>query len=184
MASMSGSDASRVLERRFRIALLAIIAVAVVLRALFPTADPPWNPTVGIVWHDEGAWVHNARNRALWGTWSLDAWNPLYIAPVFTLLEYASFATFGVGLWQARLVSEVAGVVSVLLLALGTRRMAGHTAGIIAGALLATHYVYVMYNRAALMETPMVAFMVAGWYCYVRAQDRPAWRVAAGVCAL
>src|SRR5919106_3253168 len=117
MASMSGSDASRVLERRFRIALLAIIAVAVVLRALFPTADPPWNPSVGIVWHDEGAWVHNARNRALFGVWSLDAWNPMYIAPVFTGLEYVSFAAFGVGVRQARLVSEIAGCLSVLLLA-------------------------------------------------------------------
>ena len=38
-----------------------------------------------------------------------DAWNPMYIAPVFTGLEYVSFATFGVGVWQARLVSEVTG---------------------------------------------------------------------------
>ena len=47
--------------------------------------------SVGIVWHDEGAWVHNARNRALWGTWRTDDWNPVFIAPVFTALEYASF---------------------------------------------------------------------------------------------
>jgi 4-amino-4-deoxy-L-arabinose transferase-like glycosyltransferase len=177
---MSGSDATR----RFLLALLGIMAVAVALRALFPTADPPWNPSVGIVWHDEGAWTHNARNRALWGVWSLDAWNPLYIAPVFTLLEYLSFSVFGVGLWQARLVSIVAGIASVALLALGTRRLAGDTAGLIAGALVATNYVYVMYNRAALMEASMAAFIVAGWYCYVRAQERPAWGVAAGICAL
>jgi 4-amino-4-deoxy-L-arabinose transferase-like glycosyltransferase len=105
------------------------MAVAMALRAFFPTADPPWHTTVGVVWHDEGAWVHNARNRALWGVWSLDAWNPMYVAPVFTLLEYLSFSVFGVGLWQARLVSMVAGVASVALLALGTRRVAGDTAG-------------------------------------------------------
>jgi 4-amino-4-deoxy-L-arabinose transferase-like glycosyltransferase len=171
---------------RVAAAVVIVAAVAVALRALFPAADPPWNPSVGIVWHDEGAWVHNARNRALYGSWLVDhdAWNPLFIAPVFTALEYASFAVFGVGVRQARLVSEVAGLVSVLLLALGVRRVAGGPAGLIAGALLATNYVYVMYNRAALMETPMVAFMVAAWYCYVRAQDRPAWGIAAGVCAL
>jgi 4-amino-4-deoxy-L-arabinose transferase-like glycosyltransferase len=171
-------------SRRFGVALLGIMALAIALRVLFPTADPPWNPFVGIVWHDEGAWVHNARNRALWGVWSTDAWNPLYIAPVFTLLEYLSFALFGVGVWQARLVSEAAGAASVLLLALGVRRVAGDTAGIIAGALLATNYVYVMYDRAAIMEATMVAFIVASWYCYVRAQDRPAWGAAAGVLAL
>ena len=80
---MSGSDANR----RFGIALLAIMTVAIGLRVLFPTADPPWNPTVGVVWHDEGAWVHNARNRAMWGEWATDAWNPMFIAPVFTFLE-------------------------------------------------------------------------------------------------
>ena len=167
-------------------AAAAVALAAIALRALFPAADPPWNPSVGIVWHDEGAWVHNARNRALYGSWFVDgdAWNPLFIAPVFTALEYASFAAFGVGVRQARLVSEIGGLASVLLLALGVRRIAGTPAGLAAGALLATNYVYVMYNRAALMETTMVAFIVAAWYCYVRAQDRAAWGILAGVCAL
>jgi hypothetical protein len=53
-----------------------------------------------------------------------------------------------------------------------------------AGALLATHYVYVMWNRAALMEGPMVAFIVGGWYCYVRAQSEPRWGAGAALCAL
>ena len=166
--------------------MAAIALVAAALRLLFPTADPPWNPSVGIVWHDEGAWVHSARNRALYGSWLVtgDAWNPLYLAPVFTGLEYLSFAAFGVGVRQARLVSEVTGLASVLLLALGVRRAANLPAGLAAGALLATNYVYVMYNRAALMEATMIAFMVAAWYCYVRAQRRAWWGAAAGACAL
>jgi 4-amino-4-deoxy-L-arabinose transferase-like glycosyltransferase len=167
-------------------AAVAIAAVAIALRGLYPAADPPWYPSVGVVWHDEGAWVHNARNRALYGSWFVenDAWNPLFIAPVFTSLEYLSFAAFGVGVRQARLVSEIGGALSVLLLAVGVRRLAGTSAGLAAGALLATNYVYVMYNRAAIMETTMVVFMVAAWYCYVRAQARPVWGVAAGICAL
>ena len=52
---------------------------------------------MGIVWHDEGPWVHNARNRVLWGTWRTDEWNPVFLTPVFTGLEYLSFQTFGVG---------------------------------------------------------------------------------------
>ena len=162
-----------------------VAAIAVALRVLYPAADPPWNPSVGVVWHDEGAWVHNARNKALYGSFVVenDAWNPLFIAPVFTGLEYLSFAAFGVGVRQARLVSEVLGLLSVLLLALGVRRVAGGAAGLIAGSLLATNYVYVMYNRAAIMEATMVAFMVAAWYCYTRAQDRAAWGAAAGLCA-
>jgi hypothetical protein len=97
-------------DRRFAVWLLAILVLASLLRGLFPAADPPWRSTVGVVWHDEGAWTHNARNKALYGAWVQDEWNPVYIAPVFTALEYGSFAAFGVGLRQARLVSEAAGV--------------------------------------------------------------------------
>src|SRR4051812_46748164 len=167
--------------RRFSATLLAIVLLALALRTIYPAADPPWRSTVGVVWHDEGAWTHNARNRALFGAWRQDDWNPVYIAPVFTAFEYASFAAFGVGLAQARLVSEAAGVLSVLLLALGLRRLAGDRAALIGGALAAGNFVYVMYDRAAIMEALMAAFIVASWYASVRAERQPRWGAAAGV---
>lgn len=139
---------------------------------------------VGIVWHDEGAWVHNARNKALFGAWRLDEWNPVFVAPVFTALEYVSFETFGVGLRQARAVSAVMGLLSVLLLGLGVRRLAGDPAGLIAAALLASNFVYVMYDRAAIMEASMAAFIVASWYCSARAARAPAWGAVAGSMAV
>ena len=168
---------------RFAASLTAIVRLAIVLRGLFPAADPPWQSTVGVVWHDEGAWTHNARNKALFGAWRQDEWNPVFIAPVFTALEYASFKAFGVGVRQARLVSEAAGVLSVILLAFGVRRLTGDRAGLFAGALLATNYVYVMYNRAAIMEALMAAFIVASWYCSTRAERSPRWGALAGVMA-
>jgi hypothetical protein len=108
----------------------------------------------------------------------------MYIAPVFTGLEYIAFELFGVGVRQARFVPVLGGLASVWLLALGVARLAGRRSGLIAGALLATNYVYVMWNRAALMEGPMVAFIVASWYCYVRAQAGARWGWAAGACAM
>ena len=174
---------SNAADGRFAAWLVIILTGAALLRGLFPSADPPWRSTVGVVWHDEGAWVHNARNKALFGEWRQDEWNPVYLAPVFTALEYASFKAFGVGVRQARLVSEVAGVLSVILLALGLRRLAGDRAGLIAGALLATNYVYVMYDRAAIMEALMAAFIVASWYCSTRAEQAPRWGALAGLMA-
>ena len=93
----------------------------------------------------------------------------MYITPVLTGLEYVSFSLFGVGLWQARLVSEVMGIRSVLLLGLAVRRIAGSWAGLFAAALLGTAFVSVMFDRAALMEATMVAFMVAALAAYARA---------------
>jgi 4-amino-4-deoxy-L-arabinose transferase-like glycosyltransferase len=163
---------------------LAIAVLAALLRGLFPTADPPWRATVGVVWHDEGAWTHNARNRALWGTWRTDDWNPLYVAPVFTGLEYAAFASLGVGTWQARLVPMTLGVIAVVALGCGVARIGGRRAGIAAGILLATNYVGAMYDRAAIMEGPMAAAIVLSWWAFARAQERPAWGGVAGVAAI
>ena len=166
-------------ERTYRVCLFLVAAVAILLRGLFPLADPPWQVPVGIVWHDEGAWTHNARNMALFGTWETDRWNPMYLAPVFNALEYVSFRIFGVGLWQARLVSEVLGFTSVLLVAGAVRRAAGRTAGAMAGALTATSFAWVMWNRAALLETTMVVPMTAALYACARADRTAGSRAAA-----
>ena len=52
--------------RRLIAGIALALLVGALLRGLWLTADPPTHHAVGIVWHDEGAWVHNARNRALW----------------------------------------------------------------------------------------------------------------------
>ena len=160
------------------VAWLAIAVLAALLRGLFPTADPPWRTTVGVVWHDEGAWTHNARNRALLGTWRTDDWNPMYVAPVFTGLEYARLrARSASARWQARLVPMTLGVIAVVAARLGVApRSADGGAGLAAGVLLATNYVYVMYDRAAIMEGAdgRVHRRRAGGR-FVKAQDRPAW---------
>src|SRR5690606_28286256 len=146
--------------------------------------DPPSHATVGIVWHDEGPWVHNARNRVLWGVWRTDEWNPMFVAPVFTALEYAAFSVFGVGTWQARTVPAISGLAAVLLLAAGLAAVAGRRTALIGALLLSTNYVFVMWNRAALMESTMTAFIVAGWACYALALRRPAVGLAAGASAV
>ena len=158
-----------------------MLLVGAALRGLWPTADPPTHAPVGIVWHDEGAWVHNARNKALWGVWRTDAWNPVFVAPVFTGLEYASFAAFGVGTWQARLVPMTSGLFAVLCLAVGLRAVAGNRAAAIGALLLSTNYVFVMWNRAALMESTMTALLVAAWSAYAAAARRPALGILAGI---
>ena len=77
-----------------------------------------------------------------------------------------------------------AGTLAVLLLALGVARVGGRAAGLIAAAWLATDYVYVMYDRAAIMESLMAAFVVFGWYGFVRAQREPMWGLFAGTAAI
>ena len=168
-------------------ALVAAVPLALVACSRAPdkhrrlawlTADPPTQPGIGVVWHDEGAWVHNARNRVLWGEWRTDAWNPVFVAPVFTALEYGAFRAFGVGTWQARTVPVVSGLAAILFLAAGLAAVGGRLAALTGGTLLAANYVFVMWNRAALMESTMTAFIVASWAAYAMAPRRP--RLAPG----
>jgi 4-amino-4-deoxy-L-arabinose transferase-like glycosyltransferase len=170
-------------RRTFAYVLTAIFAVGLFMRVAWLRADPPVADSVGIVWHDEGAWVHNARNRALWGAWRTDAWNPVFVAPVFTALEYASFETFGVGLWQARVVPLVSGLVAIIALVIGLKTIAGREAAAIGAAVLATTYAFVMWNRAALMESTMTAAMVVAWAAYARGSRDARWGAIAGVAA-
>jgi 4-amino-4-deoxy-L-arabinose transferase-like glycosyltransferase len=182
----AGLDEEDLSATQFAFGLTLTLLVTLFLRCILPLADPPWHATVGIVWHDEGAWLHNARNMALFGEWRLDQWNPMYLTPVFTALEYLSFKALGVGLWQARIVSQVLGALSVLCLAGGVRAAANRRSGLVAGMLLATNYVWVMWNRAALLETMMVCFMVLSAAAYLRAGRRRAWLwgLAAGTLAV
>ena len=178
------SSPSDLTPRRFAALLVLIVTLGAGLRFVFPTADPPWQTAVGISWHDEGPWVHNARNKVLWGEWSTDRWNPMYLTPVFTGLEYVALSAFGVGQWQVRTVSQVMGLLSILAVGLGVAACASRRAGIAAAALLATNYIWVMWNRAALMETTMVAFIAISWSAYTLAYRRPIWGVVAGASAI
>lgn len=168
-----------------QLALCAIVlAVAGMLRGLWLTADPPTQQTVGVVWHDEGAWTHNARNQALWGVWRTDQWNPMFIAPVFTALETAAFKTLGVGTWQARTVPVASGLITILALIWGLAAVTDRRAALGGGLLLATSYTFVMWNRAALMESTMTMFIVVAWAAYARSVQRPMWGVVAGVAVV
>jgi 4-amino-4-deoxy-L-arabinose transferase-like glycosyltransferase len=173
-------------RRSFLAAVILILVVAAALRTLWLTSDPPNTRTngVGVVWHDEGAWVHNARNEALWGVWRTDNWNPMFLTPVFTVLEYGAFRAFGVGTWQARVVPAVSGVLAVGFLIAGLTAMTNRRAAVLGGALLAVNYATVMWNRAALMESTMTSLIVISWACYALAARRPWLGFVAGCAAV
>ena len=78
----------------------------------------------------------------------------------------------------------ISGLVAIAFLAAGLAAVANRRAALIGSALLATNYAFVMWNRAALMESTMTAFIVVGWAAYALAERRPAWGVVAGVAVV
>jgi 4-amino-4-deoxy-L-arabinose transferase-like glycosyltransferase len=169
---------------RFYGLLFLLFTAAITLRALWLRSDPATVGSVGVVWHDEGAWVHNARNRAIWGVWRTDDWNPIFVAPVFTALEYGVFRVLGVGTWQARMVPVASGLLAVAALVVALRSIGGRSTALIGGSFLAANYPFVMWNRAALMESTMTALIAGAWAAYALSARRSAWGFAAGAAAV
>jgi hypothetical protein len=77
----------------------------------------------------------------------------------------------------------VSGLAAIALLMVGLQAIGGPRVALFGGALLATNYIFVMWNRAALMESTMTACIVAGWAWYAAAARRPALGLAAGAAA-
>ena len=67
---------------------------------------------------------------------------------------------------------------------LGLSAVAGPRVALVGGTLAATNYIFVMWNRAALMESTMTALIVASWAAYAQSARRPAWGIVAGVAAV
>jgi 4-amino-4-deoxy-L-arabinose transferase-like glycosyltransferase len=89
-----------------------------------------------------------------------------------------------VGLWQARLVSVASALVARVALISGLAVAYGRRTALVGGALLTTNYVFVMWNRAALMESTMTAALVVSWAAYAGAERRPSWGALAGIAAV
>ena len=162
---------------------LAVLALAGVLRLAALDADPPATFSRDFI-SDESWWAHNARNHALFGHWRLDDFNQgFFAAPLHTCLERLSFAVGGVHLRQARLVSALAGLSTVILIGLIMKREVGARGSLAAMAILATDYFAVSYDRAAFVEPLPTAFMSLSLALVTWPRGGKIWFVLAGVAA-
>jgi 4-amino-4-deoxy-L-arabinose transferase-like glycosyltransferase len=163
---------------------VSVFLLACLMRGVFLTADPPPETISGISWYDEGRWTHNARNKVLFGAWQADHYNAIpFLSPPFTVAAYAAFSGFGVGTWQARVLSVAAGVGLVACLYALLNRQYGIRAGLIGLALAGTDYMLVMYSRVALVDMLLLFLMVLSAYCFVRGRHSDWFAVAAGMAA-
>lgn len=126
--------------------------IILLLRGVFLEADPSILLDSGQV-GDEGYWLYNARNLNLFGGLATDDfYHDLAAAPIFSIFSYLSFAIFGVGFWQARLVSALAGLVTVVV----TYKIAksfGNKTALVALGLLGTNILLLLHNRLAVPES-------------------------------
>ncbi len=145
--------------------LTVLFSFIILLRFVFPTADPASFQETDVSWNDEGC-IQNARNMVLFGKWRLNESNPMYFSPVFTFLIFISFKLFGVSTFSARAVSMLLGTFSVLLLYQFVKSAYDFKTAIISCVFLGVNYFYLMYNRVAMLETTMIFFMILAVFLY------------------
>lgn len=117
---------------------------------------------------DEGFYIHNARNIALFGQARTDGFNNMLTSPVLHFGQIAVFKAFGVGSVQARLISVACSLITLALLWAAVRRALGDRIAVTATLFLGLDHVNLLYNRMALQDTPASLLAVMGLYCFVR----------------
>jgi 4-amino-4-deoxy-L-arabinose transferase-like glycosyltransferase len=97
---------------------------------------------------DEGYWVHNARSKVLFDTFTPDDWKISYFgAPLFNLLTYTSFKLVGVSYFSARLVSMVSLWLIIILIYFMLKPSYGNNMAIITTVLFGVMHELLMYVK-------------------------------------
>ena len=102
------------------IIFLLIFILSLFLRFSYLTADLPPLNEYGTPQNIEGHYIHNARNKVLFGNWYLegDLYNPILNSPIFSYSEFISFSIFGINTFSARIMPAIFGVISILIVSL------------------------------------------------------------------
>ncbi len=170
------------IDRKFLFFFLGIILLSVVLRFYQLSADPP--PSVGLHFiSDEGWWVHNARNKVLFGEWVLDEFNQsLLISPLFCFSAAFFFSIMGVGFTSARMTSALAGTVFVLWSSLWAGKKWGAKTGLIVGLMTGLDFVLISINRIAFVDSLMLVFVWGVYAFWESSRKRTLFSFISGLC--
>jgi 4-amino-4-deoxy-L-arabinose transferase-like glycosyltransferase len=150
----------------FPLCITSIFLLLAFIRFIHLDADPIFLKRFGDI-GDEGDWANNARNVILFGHWIMDDWNSLAAAPLFSVFLFISFKLFGIGLFQDRLVSAIAGFLTLIILYIFINDVWSKKAALTSVIILGISSTFLMYNRLGIMESTMILFMVLTlffWY--------------------
>lgn len=155
--------------RLCRWAAWGIVGYGLALRLAFPGADPI-HPTWSGWLSDEGRWTELAREWALFRAPDLDtAWSSLHLvlAPAFQVFSGGVFELLGVTFASARLVSQVAGVAVLLMVATKLSRPFHPLAWLGVLLLASVHPEMVYFSRVAIPEMPALLFQTMAFFLLV-----------------
>lgn len=149
-------------SRRARaiIAGAILLAIAASLRIIALDSDPPgWLSWSAGIYTDEGMYAADARSEALFGHWTRGEFHGAMLSPALYAVQLAAFRRFGAQIVTARAISAASGLLTIALLWIALRFASGERAAWIGATLLAIATPFALYNRLALMESPLACLL-------------------------
>lgn len=161
--------------------IVLVFLLAFLARILYLQVDSSILLDTGQV-GDEGYWLYNARNLKLFGQLATDDfYHDLAAAPIFSLFAYLSFAIFGVGFWQARIISALAGFATVLV-AYKIAKGLGNKTALITVLLLGFNVLFLLHNRLGVPESLSILATTLAVFFWIKV--KPGACGIATTCAL
>ncbi len=160
--------------RHGRFLTLLLLLVGLCTRLLWLSADSPAFLLThsGAFDGDEGVWSYLATS---WCQRYDPIGGPEYLggalALPYTAMQYLSCRLAGVSLWAVRLGPALLGSLTGVVGYLGLRRMLPAAAAFAAGALLATSYWLIMYQRTAMLDGTLAVLCLLSVLMWLRASS-------------
>lgn len=181
-ATAASSARSEFARSWWTAAAWVLCAAGCVARLLNLDADPTYALWIGY-FTDEGRWNETARNLALFGQPDLYGISRIHLilSPGYQAVNYLVFEAAGVSLWNARLLSAIAGSVLLVLTVAALRRCVDGLVLLAGTAVLAFSVLIFNLSRLAIPEVPALLFLSSAFFLLVLGRARVPAAVAAGL---
>ena len=165
-------------ESKFLIIIFFLIMLAI--RLLYLDADPSFVKRVSDL-GDEGVWVHNPRTLFVLNNLTPDQeTQSLSASPLNALLMIWSFFLLGVGTFQARLVSALAGWFTLIILYFFIRKAWGEKLAFTGVLILGLNDTFLIYNKWAFGISLEAMFLLLSFFCWYRGKENKRFYFFAG----
>jgi 4-amino-4-deoxy-L-arabinose transferase-like glycosyltransferase len=155
---------------RHRLALSLVFSIWLIFY-FFPGLN-----TLPLLEPDEGRNAEVAREMLRGGDWITPHYNGYpYLdkpAPFFWMVA-ASFKAFGISEWAARLPSGLAAFATLLLIGLLARRMFGPEESVLAGLVLVTSPLFLIFSRQVIFDMTLTFLITAAFVLFWWEESKP-----------
>jgi 4-amino-4-deoxy-L-arabinose transferase-like glycosyltransferase len=166
------NNKSKYLRGIWLVAILSgILLLGFALRASFLQSIPGYQV-------DEGSWNIGARDKLVTGDWCYTI-RKFCVAPVHEIIFYLWFLLLNSGLFQARILSVLFSVGSILLMYLIGRKLFNVRTGLIAAAIFAVNYLEIMTGRHAMLETDSTFWVLLAVFLFL--ETKISYRILASL---